>query len=108
MARTSTPRRHRSDPTRVRVCLYVAAGAPNSLAARANLSAALEASGLDHVNVAIVDVFERPELALEDQVYVTPMLVRVSPPPRCRIIGSLSDRAAVLQLLRVEASGSKP
>jgi circadian clock protein KaiB len=91
----------------VRLCLYVAAGAPNSMAARANLSAALEASGREHVTVAIVDVFERPDLAVEDQVYVTPMLIRVSPLPRCRIIGNLSDRTAVLQLLQVEASGSK-
>lgn len=86
---------------RVRLCLYVAAGAPNSTAARANLAAALESSGNEHVAVTIVDVFESPELALADQVYVTPMLIRVSPPPRLRIIGTLRDHAAILQLLEV-------
>jgi circadian clock protein KaiB len=50
-------------------------------------------------NVEIVDVLKAPERGLEDGVLVTPMLVRVAPPPERRILGNLSDRANLLGVL---------
>ena len=50
-------------------------------------------------DVEIVDVLRAPERGLEDGVLVTPMLVRVAPPPERRILGNLSDRANLLGVL---------
>lgn len=84
---------------RLDLCLYVAAGAPNSMAARANLSAALAELGVEAESVTVIDIFEEPERALADRVYMTPMVVRRAPAPTCRIVGNLSDRAALLHFL---------
>ncbi len=78
--------------------LYVAGDAPNSSAARANLEA-LRAEQNASWEIEIVDVLEFPERALTDAVVVTPTLVRVHPGPTRRIIGSLSEREAVLGVL---------
>lgn len=82
---------------RLRLCLFIAGHAPNSLAARANLRAFLDGHGID-ADLEIVDVLSAPERGLGAGVLITPMLLRVSPSPELRIAGSLTD-AAVLELL---------
>jgi circadian clock protein KaiB len=49
----------------------------------------------------VVDVLERPDLADEDGIFATPALVRRSPEPVRKLIGDLSDRALVLESLRL-------
>ena len=44
----------------------------------------------DH-ELEIVDVLERPERALADDVLVTPTLLKLAPRPSCRIVGNLSN-----------------
>lgn len=78
--------------------LYVAAGAPNSERALANLDAIRE-KYLDVCNIEVIDVFEAPERALADDVLVTPTLLRVSPLPVRRIIGDLSQVERVVRAL---------
>lgn len=84
---------------KVRLRLYVAGSAPNSVAALANVHA-VRAALAEH-ELEIVDVLVRPEQALADAVLVTPMLVRLSPGPVCRIVGNLSDTRRVLDSLGV-------
>lgn len=91
------PPEARTEPTRVR--LYVAGDGPNSVAAVANLTAAL-ALHVDHgIELAIIDVVAEPERALRDGILITPMLVRVAPLPQRRILGTLRDRALLLGVL---------
>lgn len=78
--------------------LYVAAGAPISERALANLEAIRE-KHLDVCNIEVIDVFEAPERALADDVLVTPTLLRVSPLPVRRIIGDLSQAGRVVRAL---------
>ncbi len=78
--------------------LYVAAGAPNSERAVANLEAIREAH-LGVCKVEVIDVFEAPERALADGVLVTPTLLRIFPRPVRRIIGDLSETATVVGAL---------
>ena len=79
--------------------LYVAGDGPNSLLAVANLNALCG----DHLpgrhEVEIVDVLRHPKRVLVDGVMLTPMLVILSPAPVRKIVGSLSQREAVLQTL---------
>jgi circadian clock protein KaiB len=51
--------------------------------------------------VEIIDLSLHPEVARSERILATPSLVKVSPEPRRRIVGDLSDTAAVLQLLDV-------
>lgn len=50
----------------------------------------------DDYVIEIIDVLERPQLAEDEQIVVTPTLIKRLPPPLRRVIGDLSDRAQVL------------
>ncbi len=84
---------------KVKLRLYVTGSAPNSVAALANLNAVRAA--LDQHELEIVDVLERPERALADDVLVTPTLLKLAPHPPCRIVGSLSNTLQVLSSLGI-------
>jgi circadian clock protein KaiB len=91
-----------SEPTAVAAVvmrLYVAGGAPNSVAARAYLEAICQQYLKGHYQLEIVDVFEQPLRALADGVIVTPSLLKLSPPPAARVVGNLSDTSKVLLAL---------
>ncbi len=97
------------DRERLRLRLYVAAAAPNSLLALANLRALLDAAGAGDAAVEVVDCIREPQRALLDGVLVTPTLRKLSPPPACTIVGALNDGAAVaaaLELSRAAAGGA--
>lgn len=87
---------------RLRLRLYVAGDAPNSVAAVANLRAAVSALAAECVEVEIIDVVSAPERGLKDGVFVTPMLVRIEPTPERRVLGSLRDRQILLAALGLE------
>lgn len=91
-------------PQRLSLRLYVAGRAPNSAAAIANLRVLLAEPppGVRTADVEVVDVLEEPARALGEGVIVSPTLVRISPLPEVRIVGNLSDLAAVRAALGVE------
>lgn len=103
MSRRSEQKRAGPTDGGLQLTLYVAGNAPNSVMARANLERAL-ASFEDHT-LTLIDVFEHPDGALADQVYVTPMLIRDSPLPRIRLVGNLSDPNTLLQVLKGHTGG---
>jgi circadian clock protein KaiB len=76
--------------------LYIAGETPNSMLAVTNLRTALGNRAYD---LEVVDVLTAPERALDDDVFVTPTLVRVSPEPRRTIVGSLSQSTEVIARL---------
>jgi circadian clock protein KaiB len=83
----------------IRLRLYVAGSAPNSMRAIANCRAICDehfASG--HV-LEIVDLLEHPKRAVADGIIVTPTLLKLLPLPVQRVIGTLSDTNQVLLAL---------
>ena len=86
-------------PEIVRLRLYVAGNAPNSVRAIANAMAICEEHFPAAHELEIVDLLEYPRRALEDEVIVTPTLIKVSPKPVQRVIGNLSDTSEVLSAL---------
>jgi circadian clock protein KaiB len=86
--------------------LYVADDAPNSARALSNLTALCREHLPGRHEIDVVDVFRHPERALADEIYMTPTLLRLSPSPARKILGSLSDTLAVLQLLGLEERGT--
>lgn len=83
----------------LRLRLYVAGGAPNSVRAIANLAAISKEHLQCAFKLEIVDVLQFPLRALADGVRVTPHLAKLSPSPAANLVGNLSDRKSVLALL---------
>ena len=81
--------------------LFVAGDSPDSAIAIANLKALFPSDESSPVEIEIVDVQGDPERAARDGIMVTPTLLKVSPVPRCRILGNLKNREALLQLLGI-------
>jgi circadian clock protein KaiB len=81
--------------------LYIAGSAPNSVLAEANLRTLLTQAQVNEYQLDVVDCIREPLRALQDGVFVTPMLLKLSPEPATSIVGSLSDRARVALALGV-------
>jgi circadian clock protein KaiB len=87
-----------ADTATLRLRLYVAGNAPNSVRAIANANAMCARHFSNH-ELEVVDLMVHPERAAGDRIIVTPTLVKLSPTPEQRIIGDLSDAGAVLAAL---------
>jgi circadian clock protein KaiB len=57
--------------------------------------------------MVIIDVLERPQLAEDERILVTPTLIKPFPLPSRRVIGDLSDMEKVLSELDL-LSATKP
>ena len=75
----------------VRLRLYIAGDAPNSLRAVANLTAFCRSHLPGRHEIDIVDGFECPARALADQVLLTPALAILAPAQPRMIVGDLSQ-----------------
>ncbi len=82
--------------------LYVADDTQNSALAIANLTELCQKYLPGLHEFEIVDVLLEPGRALADGVAVTPTLVKVTPAPSCRIIGTLGHTQMVLKALGLE------
>ena len=61
-------------------------------------------SGEDEQELEVINILETPQRAIEDKVFATPTLVKLSPPPSRRIIGDLSDKQKVTVALELATS----
>ena len=91
-----------SRPIILKFRLYVAGDAQNSAQAIANLAAICRAHLPDRHEIELVDVFFEPKRALADGILMTPTLLKLTPAPVRRIVGTLSQRAPVLHALGLE------
>jgi len=80
--------------------LYIAGGAPNSLLALANATTICAEHFPDSHHLEVIDLLEQPTRAFADGIIVTPTLLRVAPLPVRRLIGTLEDRERALLALR--------
>jgi circadian clock protein KaiB len=91
-------------PRRLRYALrlYVAGMTPRSTRAIANIKEICR----EHLNglyaLQVIDLYQQPVLAKEDQIIAVPTLIRKLPTPVRRVIGDLSDRERVLIGLDLE------
>jgi len=83
--------------------LYVAGESANSRQAIANLKALCDTHLDGRHTVEIVDVFLNPERAMEDGVFLTPMLLALAFDPPRSVVGTLNDPGVVLQALGLES-----
>jgi circadian clock protein KaiB len=88
-----------SRPTVIQFRLYIAGDTQNSMLALANLSALCEARLPKHYKLEVVDVLREPKRALADGVFMTPTLVKLSPSPVQKIVGTLSESSQIFKVL---------
>lgn len=93
-----------SRPIILKFRLYVAGDAQNSAQAIANLAAICRTHLTDRHEIELVDVFLEPKRALADGILMTPTLIKLTPAPVRRIVGTLSQQAPVLHALGLEMS----
>jgi circadian clock protein KaiB len=86
--------------------LYVAGDAQNSTLAVDNLNSLCRTFLPDRHEIEVVDVILQPKRALADGILMTPTLVKLSPSPLRRIIGTLSHQEPVLQALGLVPASS--
>jgi circadian clock protein KaiB len=88
--------------TSVTLKLYITGHTPKSERAIANMQSICKNELEGQYELIIIDVLERPQLAEDEKIMVTPTLIKVLPPPLTRVIGDLSDTEKVLIGLNVE------
>jgi circadian clock protein KaiB len=76
---------------RIALRLYVTGATPGSSRAIAEIKAFCERFLKGRYRLEVVDIYQQPELADEERILATPTLVKLSPAPLRRIVGSLSD-----------------
>jgi len=81
--------------------LYITGATPNSMRAVRNLKEICEQHLAGRYELLIIDIYQQPELARQEQIVAAPTLIRVRPLPRRQLVGDLSNRTAVLISLGV-------
>ena len=85
-----------SGPKRYVLRLYVTGTTPKSVSAIANLKQVCKEYLQGRYDLEVIDVYQRPSLAAEEQIIAVPTLIKKLPLPLRRLIGDLSDTERVL------------
>ena len=81
--------------------LFIAGMSPRSRRAVDNITELCERHLAGRYELQVVDVYQQPELAQEEQLVAAPTLVKKLPLPLLRLIGDLSDTDRVLVRLAI-------
>jgi len=76
--------------------LYVIDNTPSSKSAVTTLTALLEDEFKGNYSLEVVDLLENLQLAEKENIFATPTVVKVLPPPSRKIVGDLSNREKML------------
>jgi circadian clock protein KaiB len=77
--------------------IYITGYTPKYKSILNRLNSDFNKSFNDQYSLEVVDILENAEQAIEDNILVTPTLIKVSPEPTKRIVGDLSDSARIMQ-----------
>ena len=77
--------------------LYITGASPNSLRAIANTKNLCEEYIKEEYDLQVIDVYQQPNVAKEENIIALPMLVKKHPLPEKRLIGDMSDMERVLK-----------
>lgn len=73
-----------------RLRLYILGSSTKSKAAEANLRRICDQEIPGQYALEVIDVLTNPELAEQDRVLATPMLIKLEPSPQQRLVGDMS------------------
>lgn len=77
--------------------LYVTGASPNSLRAILNTKSICEEHLKTSYDLEIIDVYQQPVVAKEENIVALPLLIKKHPLPEKRFIGDMSDTEKVLK-----------
>lgn len=77
--------------------LFVTGASPNSTRAILNLKEICEEYLKDRYEMEIIDIYQQPLMAQEEQIIAVPMLIKKSPGAERRLIGDMSNKEKVLR-----------
>ena len=77
--------------------LYITGASPNSLRAIANTKNLCEEYIKEEYDLQVIDVYQQPNVAGEENIIALPMLIKKHPLPEKRMIGDMSDMERVLK-----------
>ncbi|MEN6326452.1 MAG: circadian clock KaiB family protein [Syntrophomonas sp.] len=83
------------EPEEYLLRLYITGATPRSCQAVANLKKFCEDNLEGRFQLEVVDVYQYPELAREEQIIAAPTLVKRHPLPRQIMVGDLSNQELV-------------
>ena len=95
--------KHLKEDEIYRLRLFVTGATPNSTRAIANLKNLCETYLSGNYELEIIDVYQQPLIAENEQIIALPMLVKQTPFPQRRLIGDMSDTEKVLRGLNLSA-----
>ena len=84
-------------PSNLSLKLFITGASPNSAKAINNLKNICEQYIDSKYDLEIIDVYQQPLKAAEEQIVALPMLLKFFPLPVKKLIGDLSDTAKVLK-----------
>ena len=76
--------------------LYVAGATARSARTILTIKTTCEEHLADQYDLRVIDIYQQPYLAREEQIVAVPLLVKQEPEPVRRFIGDLSDDARLL------------
>ncbi len=88
-------------PSHYRLRLYVAGSTARSMVAITNIRHICESHLSGRYELEVIDIYQHPEQAAGAQIVAAPTLIKVSPEPRRRAIGDLSNASKVLATLNL-------
>ncbi|MCG2615078.1 circadian clock KaiB family protein [Terrimonas sp. NA20] len=81
--------------------LFVAGTSTTSLRAITNLNKILEENLKSRYNLEIIDIYQQPGLAEQENISAVPLLVKYAPYPKRFLVGDMSDKQRVLRGLGI-------
>jgi circadian clock protein KaiB len=99
----AAPPTRRMKKKAMRLRLFIAGTTPRSQDAIANIKQLCEELLAGQYDLEVVDVYQQPERARIEQIVAVPTLLKLSPTPRKRLIGDLSERSAVMKGLGIRS-----
>ena len=76
--------------------LYVTGMTPRSMEAFATIKALCEERLHGRYELEVIDIYQHPQLAIDEQIIAVPTLVKKLPAPLRRLVGDLSNEERVL------------
>ena len=83
--------------------LYVSGASPRSAEAIDTVRRICDGELAGRVDLSILDVGDQPELAVRDDIFVVPTLVKRLPEPVRHLVGDLTDLARVRAALGIDS-----
>jgi circadian clock protein KaiB len=77
--------------------LFVTGATPNSAQAIANITNICEEHLTNRYDLEVIDIYQQPSKARDQEITAVPLLVKYSPLPLKRLIGNMSDTFKVLR-----------